>query len=944
MFMQRAQRKDAVRNIFKRRISYLSILLTITLGVTGLLCIFFLAASMEKVATKHYESSNFRDIEITASLGLSSEDLEAIRALDKITDAEGLFSADALMSNGSATEKAMVWSATERINTPLLLSGRMPETDSECAVDVPLANKLGISVGDTVHIYLSGSPEGFLRQDVFTVTGTIHHAQSIKIDSAANVVVSVAAFDSEKTEDGYTGVLAMLDIPQEKGMFSERYVSDANDAIAALKPALAELTAQRTASIRAKYDGEYADARAEADEQLSDAKAQLDDAEAEMNEALDKAETELADKEAELAAGEERLEAELEARYAQIETAERMGMNMAAQRAELDAAADAQHAELEAARGELDAARREFGDEKAKALSELAEKQREYTEKEEEVRRELDDAKQKLDDIADGTFIVQGRPMNEGYEEMRSAVTTINTMGAFFSPLFALVAAVVFFSTIAIIIEEQKKQVGTVKALGFRNRKIRAKYLLFGVTAAVVGSILGIVLSVLLENVVLDSVEPSYFFGNIPALINPIVALAFCSAVILLVWIVVGFACSNLLRCSAVGLINGSEPAQKSVSGGKSGRPRKVSLYSALILNNVRTDTARVIVGITVIATSGLLIGAGISLRQSFAEAFRLQEERIGSYDLQVMIDESAPDDTLREIEDIIAASGASYAPAYSGGTIYEAADGGFGTTLLVMDEDRVGEFFNIGAPAASGVTLSKNIAAAHDLNVGAQLSLYGRSLEHETTSVAGTFDYYIGNMIAMTKQAYRDLFGSECANNCYFVKYNGADVDALRRALADTDKSFTGHVCTESIAEHLAKGETLESLFNLIAVIFVAIATALVFLIMTNLANILVNRRMKELLIMRVNGFSMKQVVGYLVRETAFTTICGIVLSVAAGIPFSRQLIRTLSTTTVSLSDTVAPVAWVISVALSILFAVIINAISFRKVGKTPLIRIAEY
>ena len=371
---------------------------------------------------------------------------------------------------------------------------------------------------------------------------------------------------------------------------------------------------------------------------------------------------------------------------------------------------------------------------------------------------------------------------------------------------------------------------------------------------------------------------------------------------------------------------------------------RRGSLYSALILNNVRTDTARVIVGITVIAASGLLIGAGITLRQSFSDAFRLQEERIGHYDLKVMIDESAPDDTLSEIEDVISASGAAFAPAYSGGAIYEAADGGFGTTLLVMDADRVGEFFSIGAPAASGVTLSKNIAEAHDLGVGAQLTLYGRSLERASTAVAGTFDYYIGNMIAVTKQAYRELFGSECADNCYFVKYNGADGDALRSALTDPDRSFAGRVCTESIDEHLDLVETLKRLFNLIAVIFIAIATALVFLIMTNLANILVNRRMKELLIMRVNGFSMKQVIGYLIRETAFTTVCGIVLSVAAGIPFSRQLIRSLSNTAISLSDTVVPVAWVISVALSILFAVIINAISFRKVGKTRLTKIAEY
>ena len=940
--MQRIQRKDAVRNVFRRKISYLSILLTITLGVTGLLCIFFMGGSLKKAAEEHYEASNFRDVEITASLGLSAEDLNAIQALEQISDAEGVYCAEAFLSNGGATGTATVWSATERINTALLQSGRMPESDSECAIDVPLAKKLGISVGDTVQIYLSGSPEGFLRHDTFTVTGTVLHPQSVNGKTAANVVVPAAAFDPEKTEDGYTGVLAMLNIPRDKNMFSDQYASDASGAITALKPALSEITVQRTARIRAKYEGEYADARADADKQLADAKAQLDDAEAEMNDAFTKAEAELAEKESELSAGEAQLEAALSAQYAQIEAAEHAGMDMTAQRAELDAAADAQRAELNIARGELDTAQREFEDEKSKAISELAEKRREYDEKQEEVRRSLDEAKQKIDDIAEGCFIVQDRSMNESYEELRSVLTTINTMGIFFSPLFALVASVVFFSTIAIIIEEQKKQVGTVKALGFHNKKVRAKYLLFGVTAAVAGSILGILLSVLLEGAVLKNLEPRYSFSSIPALINPLVALVFCASVILVVWIVVALACSKLLRCSAVGLINGSEPAQKSVSGGKDGKQRKGSLYSALILNNVRTDTARVIVGITVIATSGLLIGAGITLRQSFAEAFRLQEECIGLYDLKVMIDESAPEEALREIENVISASGAAYASAYSGGAIYEASDGGFGTMLLVMDTDSIGEFFNIGASAA-GVTLSKNIAVAHDLGDGAQFALYGRSLERKATSVEGTFDYYIGNMIAITKQSYRGLFGSECADNCYFVRYNGVDGGALRSALTDMNKPYSGHVCTETLAEESTKSESLKSLFNLIAVIFVAIATALVFLIMINLTNILVNRRMKELLIMRVNGFSMKQVIGYLIRESAFTTTVGIALSVVIGIPFSKLLIQSLSNPALTLSDTVVPPAWVISILLSIIFAAVVNAISFRKVGKMPLIKIAE-
>ena len=101
MLMQKTQRKDAVRNIFKRKISYLSILLTITLGVTGLLCIFFLGISMEKVATAYYAESHFRDIEITASLGLSEEDLNAVRGLEQIADGVGTTPSETAVAPGA---------------------------------------------------------------------------------------------------------------------------------------------------------------------------------------------------------------------------------------------------------------------------------------------------------------------------------------------------------------------------------------------------------------------------------------------------------------------------------------------------------------------------------------------------------------------------------------------------------------------------------------------------------------------------------------------------------------------------------------------------------------------------------------------------------------------------------------------------------------------------
>ena len=295
---------------------------------------------------------------------------------------------------------------------------------------------------------------------------------------------------------------------------------------------------------------------------------------------------------------------------------------------------------------------------------------------------------------------------------------------------------------------------GTLKALGFRDKKIRVKYLFFGVSAAVAGSVLGLLLSMILERVVLNSIEPRYSFGKIPVMISPVAIAAFCVLMLVVVWIAVRLACANLLRCSAVGLINGSEPARKSVRGKKTDSQRKGSLYSALILNNIRTDTARVIVAITVIAVGGLLIGAGITLRESFTEAFRLQEERIGLYDLQIMFNEGASEEAKLEIEELLSASGAEYAPAFPGGTVYETADGGYATMLLVMDQERIASFFNVGVSPETGVTLSRNIASAHNLERGALFTMYGRALESRTVSVGGTFDYYVGNIIVMTRQA----------------------------------------------------------------------------------------------------------------------------------------------------------------------------------------------
>lgn len=1048
--MKKTLIKDSVRNIFKRKISYLAILLTITIGFTGLLCIFFMAQSFERGTSEFYGRTNLRDIEIIASSGFSEENLSEISATEYISDSEGVYSAEAMLRGKASTKSITVCSVPQRISVPECSEGTMPSRDGECAIDEALASRMGLQIGDTVTINLkSADLDGFLKSSSFKITATMINPHMLSRSTANTVMVTTDAFDTEITQDGYTSVYAMLNIPDRDGVFSDKYLSQVSETIEKLDPVLTDIAKKRSVTLKADLEDKYDDAKREADEKLSDAKKKIDDSQKKLDNKVKEAQKEIDKNERKINKNEKKLEKELNKQKNKLKDSEDElsrseaelsnakdklakgrsdyakskkklddakkeyekskqdlknlmskptdGMSdkelmvhqstiAAMQKAIREGAADikkteaklsaakrqldtsegrivSSEAELNAAKRELDSAKDKLSDFEKKQRKKLAdareeiktaksdlEKERtkyqkkvddaksEYEDKKQEADEKLADAKRDIDNLKDCNVVVQDRRMNPSYEEIRSTISSINMMGVFFSPLFAIVGSIVFFSTIAIIIDEQKKQVGTLKALGFRDGRIRVKYLIFGVSSAIVGGAFGIILSALLERSILKTLEDRYSFGRLPVVMSPVVATILCTATVVIVYLVVWAACAGLLKCSAVGLISGSEPVQKARLKAKK-KLRKRSLYSELIINNIKTDKARVIVGITVIAASGLLMGAGITLKSSFGTAFSMQETNIGKYDMKVMVSENISDATRTEIEDIISSSGAKYAKGYSGGTVYETKKGGYGTSMLVMDEKEMPNYFNIGAPAKDGISISSNIAKAYRINKGDTIKVFGRSLEGRDTEVKETFDYYVSNMIYMSSQEYEKLFDDECTENCYYVRLDGNDGKALMEKLNKQDEDYSGYLYVETSADETATVESLQDAFDFIAIIFVVLAAALNFLIMINLTNIQVSRRMKELQVMRVNGFSVRQVVGYLVRESLFTTIFGIVLSVVGGIPFSVMLVSAVSNTSLTLPGDPSVFAWTMSVMLSVQFAFVIDFISFRKVKKVSIV-----
>ena len=136
-----------------------------------------------------------------------------------------------------------------------------------------------------------------------------------------------------------------------------------------------------------------------------------------------------------------------------------------------------------------------------------------------------------------------------------------------------------------------------------------------------------------------------------------------------------------------------------------------------------------------------------------------------------------------------------------------------------------------------------------------------------------------------------------------------------------------------EVAAEFAKKFETVSYLYNLIVYLTTGIAILMSFMILSNLANIFLNRKKTELTVMRINGFSIKQTKGYLSKETVVTTIAGLMLGVLGGAVLSPFVIRSMEQPDLQFIRSFHPAAWIAAVVLEALFALVINSLVFRKV-----------
>ena len=880
--MKRTQLKDALRNIRKQKVSYLSIIVIALLGVTTFLGIGYSAAALRKNASDAYNAQNYRDIEIISTRLLTAEDLDCLRALDGVTDVEPVWQTAANAYVGQEKQVISIITATDRINKIALIEGRLPNTASECAIERKIAEKAGWKVGDTIEWAEMTDATGqfFLGGEAFTIVGIAEHPDhaSLNVPETPYMIVTADRFD----HDALNNCCMKAEVTVVRTENVDRFSAAYDETVASVQHRIEQISGERIAIRDAQVKEQMLEGIAEAEKALAENKDAL------MNDPDF-----------------------LNNLYDLLDQSEQFTQDAAG----LDGVS-------------------EYIDELRKTLDEKSEEADNAKAVIEQTEKLLKEQRETIENSEPGRWYIFDGHGNASFVQLIIGSSNLKSLEMTFSLLFVLVGALVIYATISKMIDEQRTLVGTTKALGFFNREIFMKYLLFGLSATLIGAVLGVLLARFwMEPFVLKGYNAYYTYDTSVPTMTLWPTLIVCIAGALLAVGAVVLACYRLLRTPAIRLMQQQVPhgANRSAKNGKHLLP----LYSRLILLNIRTDLKRVIVTVVSVAGCCALVVIGFTLKAAADGAVKNQYSSVVHYDAKVQYDFGD------EIAQELTAAGAEYVPLYDAYITYRVTDNQIGE-LLCGDIEAIESMYRLNdwktgnpiAPTDEGILIQRRLAEIHGLGVGSEFQITVGGVNSAMVRVAGIFENYIGRSMVMSPGSYAALFGSEPLPNSYLIRLNGADEAALLARL----KKLYGFTNYTPASEDRAMFDSATSVINAIVILFIVMAAVMAGVVLANLTNIYIMQKKRELVIMRINGFTVKEVIGYCTRETVLTTIAGILLGIAMGSGIAYRIVRSMEQAFIRFDRGVSLTASLYGAAITVLFTVIIHVIVLRKVRNLKL------
>ena len=686
------------------------------------------------------------------------------------------------------------------------------------------------------------------------------------------------------------------------------------------------------------------------EQQLADAKAQLDAGKAELDAgwaAFNEQGAAYYDGLRQLEDGKRQLDegwATLTDRQLELDDAKRQIADAYAQLADARAELDDARATIEENRQKLADGEIEYADAKADAEQELA-----------DARAELEDAQADLDAIEMPSWYVWDRDNNVSYNSFAGNVTKVEALAGVFPLFFFLVAALVVSTTMTRMIEEERLQIGTMKALGYANGAIMRKYVLYAMTAAVLGALFGLAFGfTVFPSVIWYAYAMMYY---VPAF-HPVwrwgYALFAGGSLILCTLAVTIATCRSSLKESPADLMRPRAPKAGKRILLERIRPlwRRLSFTYKVTCRNLFRYKRRFWMTVIGVAGCTALLVTGFGISDSINGIMVKQYTDVSQYDLMTAVADAA-DTQSGPVYDYLFAGGSDGAVTSSLATMTEAAtqelpDGSTAEVYLMVPQDAaaLNDYIDMHERTSrqptplgeTGVVLTEKLAELLDVKAGDTVTLVNGDGVEGSFTVSGVCENYVSNYVYMSAATYADAFGQEPEWNNILSRLSDDSQqarDAISTELLAMDEvaslTFTEDMMTQVL-------NMLNSI-NAVVVMIVVCAAVLALVVLYNLTNINVAERVKEIATIKVLGFYDREVSAYVMRETVALTIIGALFGLAGGIALHRFVIYTVEVDAVMFGRTIDPSSFVYSLALTMLFSLIVNLLMGRKLKHISMV-----
>lgn len=666
--------------------------------------------------------------------------------------------------------------------------------------------------------------------------------------------------------------------------------------------------------------------------------------------------TEVAGAEAELNAK----NAELEAAAGQLSSAE---SQLAAAKQQIEDgknALAAAEAELTDGENQLAAAKEQIEEkedqletaetELADGLLQYQENQSEFDEQMQDADDQIADAQSKIDEIEKPETYVLDRNTNVGYVCLKNDSGVVKGIANVFPVFFFLVAALICMTTMNRMVEEQRTQIGVLKALGFSEGKIMGKYLFYSGSAAISGTLIGYVLGIHFFPLVIITaygivykMGGIYYVSDLPLALVSLTVAVFCS--VGTTWL----SCHKELKEVAADLMRPKAP--------KAGKRvflehvpfiwKRLKFLQKVSVRNIVRYKKRFFMMVIGISGCTALLVMGFGVRDSVVAVADQQYEEIQLYDIGVTLKagKMPGEANLKSLDSVLENENAAGMYAMEK-TIDLVTDKGTKSIHMVAVEnpDEVGDFISlhtkkqepIAYPKEGEAVLSKKVAETYAVKKGDTILLRDSDNNEMHLKVTGICENHIYNYVYIAPESYEKQIGDVVFKNVYVRLPDASDIHEVSAVLMKAD----GVTAVTVNSDMLSRISQMMSCMNYIVIIIIICAGALAFIVLYNLNNINITERVREIATIKVLGFYPKETASYVFRENMVLTAIGCGLGLILGKWFHRFVMGEIQIDMVSFNVQINAVSYLFSVLLTMGFAWIVNCMM---TGKLERINMAE-